>query len=195
MNSRSRFSVGLALGVTYSSYTVVIKFGSHMFTGPAIERLKSLLWRHNERNGVSNHRRLDCLLNRLFRCMSRKTPKFRVTGIYEGNSPVNGEFPAQRAVTRKMFPFDDVIMYYKEFVKIRINEITWINNTITCNYHWLGSWNKDFALLVWYNYMEALSTLLADCDSHHKDPAMRRFDDFVVWLDKLLKDRRCFRCC
>ena len=68
--------------------------------------------------------------------------------------------PRKGPVTRKMFPFDDVIMYYKEFVKIRINEITWINNTITCNYHWLGSWNKDFALLVWYNYMEALSTLL-----------------------------------
>ena len=27
-----------------------------------------------------------------------------------GNSPVNGEFPAQGQVTRKMFPFDDAIM-------------------------------------------------------------------------------------
>ena len=27
-----------------------------------------LPWRHNEGNGVSNHRRLDCLHNRLFRC-------------------------------------------------------------------------------------------------------------------------------
>ena len=27
-----------------------------------------------------------------------------------GNSPVTGEFPAQRPVTRKKFPFDDVIM-------------------------------------------------------------------------------------
>ena len=27
----------------------------------------SLQWRHNERDGVSNHRRLDCLPNRLFR--------------------------------------------------------------------------------------------------------------------------------
>ena len=26
----------------------------------------SLQWRHNERDGVSNHRRLDCLLNHLF---------------------------------------------------------------------------------------------------------------------------------
>ena len=57
----------------------------------------SLQWRHNEPDGVSNHRRLDCLLNRLFRCRSKKTSKLRVTGLYEGNSPVTGEFPAQRA--------------------------------------------------------------------------------------------------
>ena len=33
-----------------------------------------LQWRHNERDGVSNHRRLDCLLNRLFRRTLMKTP-------------------------------------------------------------------------------------------------------------------------
>ena len=37
--------------------------------------------------------------------------KLRVTGLCEGNSPVTGEFPAQRPVTRKIFPFDDVIMH------------------------------------------------------------------------------------
>ena len=53
--------------------------------------------RHNERDGVSNHRRPDCLLIRLFRRRSKKTSKLRVTGLCEGNSPVTGEFPAQRA--------------------------------------------------------------------------------------------------
>ena len=57
----------------------------------------SLQWHHNGRNGVSKHWRLDCLLNRLFRCRSKKTSKLRVTGLCEGNSPVTGEFPAQRA--------------------------------------------------------------------------------------------------
>ena len=32
--------------------------------------------------------------------------------ICAGNSPTTGEFPAQMAVTRKMFPFDDVIMIF-----------------------------------------------------------------------------------
>ena len=31
-----------------------------------------LQWRHYERNSVSNHRRLDCLLNRLFKRRSKK---------------------------------------------------------------------------------------------------------------------------
>ena len=48
----------------------------------------TLQWRHNEGDGVSNHRRLDCLLNRLFRCRSKKTSKLRVTGLCAGNSPV-----------------------------------------------------------------------------------------------------------
>ena len=55
----------------------------------------TLQWRYNERDGVSNHGRLDCLLNRLFK--SKQTSKLCVTGLCEGSSPVAGEFPAQRA--------------------------------------------------------------------------------------------------
>ena len=54
----------------------------------------TLQWRHNGRDGVSNRPRLDYLLSRLFRLRSKKTSKLRVTG--EGNSPLTGEFPAQR---------------------------------------------------------------------------------------------------
>ena len=56
-----------------------------------------LQWHHNERDCISNHWHLDCLLNRLFRRRSKNASKFRVTGLCERNSPVTGEFPAQRA--------------------------------------------------------------------------------------------------
>ena len=56
-----------------------------------------LQWRYNGCDGVSNHRRPDCVLHRLFRCRSEKTSKLRVTGLCEGNSPVTGEFPLQKA--------------------------------------------------------------------------------------------------
>ena len=35
----------------------------------------SLLWQHNERNGISNYQRLHCLPNCLFRCRSKKNIK------------------------------------------------------------------------------------------------------------------------
>ena len=56
-----------------------------------------LRWLHNGHDGVSNHQPHDCLLNRLFRRRSKKTPKLRVTGLCVGNSPGTGEFPAQMA--------------------------------------------------------------------------------------------------
>ena len=59
-----------------------------------------LQWRHNERDGVSDHQPHDCLLNRLFSA-DEKTSKLRVTGLCEGNSPVTGEFLALRASNAK----------------------------------------------------------------------------------------------
>ena len=63
----------------------------------AISWVLPLHWRHNEHDGVSNHRRLYCLLNSVFRRRSQKTSKLCVTGPCEDNSQVIGEFPAQRA--------------------------------------------------------------------------------------------------
>ena len=53
-----------------------------------------LQWRHNEYHCVSNHRRLDCLRNRLSRRRSKNTLKLRVTGLCERNSLVTGVFSA-----------------------------------------------------------------------------------------------------
>ena len=55
-----------------------------------------LQWCHKRRDDLSNHQRLDCLLNRLYRRTWKKTPKLCVTGLCEGNSPVPGEFPSRR---------------------------------------------------------------------------------------------------
>ena len=57
---------------------------------------KSLHWRHNEHDGVSNHQPHQCLL-RLFMRTSKKTSKLRVTGLVRGihrgpaNSPQEGQ--------------------------------------------------------------------------------------------------------
>ena len=67
---------------------------------------KTLQWRHNEHDGVSNQQPHD----------SKKTSKLRVTGLRAGNLPVAGEFPHKGPVTRKMFPFDEVIMNISRMV-------------------------------------------------------------------------------
>ena len=58
---------------------------------------RTLRWRHNGRDLVSNHQPHDCLLNRLFGRRSKETSKLHVTGLCVGNSPGTGEFPAQMA--------------------------------------------------------------------------------------------------
>ena len=71
------------------------------FSGMETSRLWHILyqlqWHHNGGDGGSNRQPRDCLLNRLLRRRSNITSKLRVTGLCEGNSPMTGEFPAQRA--------------------------------------------------------------------------------------------------
>ena len=78
---------------------------------PVAGKTSSLQWRHNERNGVSNHQPHDRLLNRLFRRTAKKTSKLRDTGLCEGISPVTGEFPAHRASNAENLSIDDVIIF------------------------------------------------------------------------------------
>ena len=94
----------LSIGLTLSMY----KWAWHrqsmiQFITPLEIALK---WRHNGRDGVSNHQAHDCLLNSLFRRRSKKTSLAFERGIHRW--PLNS--PHKRPVTRKMFPFDDVIM-------------------------------------------------------------------------------------
>ena len=68
----------------------------------------------------------DYLLNCLFMNRLKITPKLRVTGLCAGNSPVTGEFPAQRASNTENVPiwwlhnfimrFDYILMSYNECI-------------------------------------------------------------------------------
>ena len=48
--------------------------------------VSDITWHNDERVGVSNPQRLVCLLNRLFKCISKKTSNLCVTGLCEGTS-------------------------------------------------------------------------------------------------------------
>ena len=94
-----------------------------------------LQWRHNGRVGVSNHRRLDCLLNRLFLRRSKKTSKFRVTGLCEGNPPVTGGYPSQRTNNA-----ESVSIWWRHHENYSISPVT--NKTLKNTY---GNWNNHCA--------------------------------------------------
>ena len=71
----------------------------------------ALQWHHNERYVVSNHQPHDCLLNRLFRRRWKNTNAPRHWPLWEGilRWPVNSFHKGP--ITRKMFPFADVIVF------------------------------------------------------------------------------------
>ena len=60
------------------------------------------------------------------RLRSKKTPKLRVTGLCEGNSPVTGEFPAQKASN-----VENVSIWWRHHVFLKVIrqiKVTWAKN-------------------------------------------------------------------
>ena len=85
-------------------------------------------YNHIECDGVSSRQPHDCFLNRLFRRRSKKTSKLRVTDLCEGNSPVTGEFPAQRASNA-----ENVSMWWRHHfqstaTQSSMNSLIWLND-------------------------------------------------------------------
>ena len=83
------------------------------------QETSSLQWRHNERDGISNHWRPHCLLHCRFRRVSKKILKLRVTGLCAGNSPVTVEFPAQTASNA-----ENVSIWWRHHVSVDFEWIT-----------------------------------------------------------------------
>ena len=71
----------------------------------------TLRWRHDKRDGVSNHQPHDCLLNRLFRRRSKKNSKLLVISLYDGEFMGDRWIPRKRASDAEdVSIFDDVII-------------------------------------------------------------------------------------
>ena len=76
---------------------------------------------------VSNYRRLDCLLNRCPGADERKQKGSASLAFVGGNCPHKGP------LTRKMFPFDDVIMHINSHnSRDLVAQLTWRTSKI-CN--------------------------------------------------------------
>ena len=67
--------------------------------------ITSITVTYHKRDGVSNHRRLDCLLSRLSRCISKDQRKHQSSASLAFVRVCRGH---EGSITRKMYPFDDV---------------------------------------------------------------------------------------
>ena len=145
-------------------------------------KYSTLQWRHSGRNDVTNRRRLDCYLNRLFRRKSKKTSKLRVNGLCEGNSPVTSKFPAQRASNAV-----NVYIWWRHhayFYTLRIND---------------ASVKPDIVVRLWLLTCSKQNHLVNQCwfilNSHRmegKDGIGRwRAFGYVNWLSVILFITRC----
>ena len=80
----------------------------------------TLQWRHNDGDDVSNQPH-DCLLNRLFRRRSKKHQSSESLAFVRGIHRWLVYSPHKGPVTRKMFPFDDVIMILSSGSRARVD--------------------------------------------------------------------------
>ena len=103
------------LGCKFTSFTnelLVIVIGCIL---PCFQ--KSLQWRYNERDGVSNHRRPDCYSTVWSGAEQKKTSSSASLAFVRGihRWPVNS--PHRGPIRWKMLPFDDVIMWKRSLVQ------------------------------------------------------------------------------
>ena len=90
--------------INHTNPLIIIQSFNHNQQSQTNEtRCLALQWRHNGRDGVSNHQPHHCLLNSLSGRRSKKTSKFRITGLCAGHSPVTGEFPTQMVSNAENF--------------------------------------------------------------------------------------------
>ena len=136
------------------------------------QTIHSLPWRHNEHDSVSNHQPHECLLIRLIGADQRKHQSSASLAFVRGihRRPVNS--PHKGPVTRKMFPFDDVIMY--------------------CYYHICPRYFliEDPPLHASPRHqMETFSALLALCEGNHRSPVDSPHED--QWRGALMFSLIC----
>ena len=118
-----------------------------------------LQWRHNQRDGVSNHRRLGCLFN-LCSCADERKHQSSLSLAFFREiqwSPVDS--PHRGPVKGKMFPFDDVIMPADAYGQwgsewVRVSE--WVSE-------WMGEWTNWLVDQLLIELIDLLIHGLIDC--------------------------------
>ena len=109
---------------------------------------KTLQWHHNSQDGVSNHLTYRCLLNRLFSADQRKQQSSASLAFVREIPRRPANSPHKWPVTRKFFPFDNVIMSCSP-VKYNYEDLRYGrngHNNGVCSLHSVKSWWAYWAM-------------------------------------------------
>ena len=151
-----------------------------------------LQWRHNERDGDSNHRR-HCLISRLFRLRSKRT-ELRVTGLCEGNSPVTGEFPASPVTgefpAQRASNAENVSIWWCHHVNTgsTVQRIVLITHLVTLcpSMIWVQGWGSLTSSVTLFSEFSALSKHTLAFVYHvyilQVSPQLIRGDTCQIWM-------------
>ena len=146
---------------------------SHKSTKNSCNRIKTLQWCHNESDGVSNHRRLGCLLNRLF---THRSTSASLAFVREKST---GHRRIPLTVTRKMFPFDDVIMTMHD----NHTEIVYVKTSRSCQ--------LNAVLVINGNKIFLIVSVFVNVSYHHTEIHLlfklprRRFELLTIRITKM----------
>ena len=149
-----------------------------------------LQWRHNGRFDVSNHRRLDCLLNHLFGRGSKKTPKLRATGLCEWNPRVTGGFPQKGYVTQETFSFD--VSLHCCWGACHIKRSDNFSPSLPDSRPY-DKTHKAFTTTIWAPFKYPMRRLIARCRkvSKARNRVLKCPHRFAIWL---AHRQQCCRC-
>ena len=131
----------------------------------------TILWRQNERDDVSNHRRLECLHNVCSGADQRKHKSSGLLAFVSGIHRWPEDSPYKRPVTRKMFPLDDVIMIRQPAYDV--GEVCLVISTSrhhAITTHTVGCQGSDSSYTWWRHQMETFAALLALCAGNSPVP-------------------------
>ena len=110
----------------------------------------SLQWRHNERDGVSNHQRLDCLLTCFIQAQNKENLKAPRHWPLWGEFTGTGEFTAQKASSA-----ENVSIWWRHHVaELQISMVTGHNiSRVSCQ---KGPTRHAYAWQLWPFWQDTL---------------------------------------
>ena len=133
------------------SALLALREGNPPITVGFPSQITTLQWRHNGRDGVSNHQPHDCLLDRLFKgADQRKHLSSASLAFARGIHREPGTSPHKWPVTRKMFPFDDVIMSHTHlWCVLHLNPNKLLNKPSSCRWFKTPWCSRDVSEMPW----------------------------------------------